>query len=247
MTRQKVSAVLPLILLFAIVLTVVSVSTPAGAKDGKSVSVVINGDGGPSANTAALKSSAISMLCLSFPSATAAKVAIKGQSGSKTVKCSKIRSSATGKDSKSASDADGTRKDPIPVGQSADVGDGWTIKVTNVVADAYAVIAAENQFNDPPAPGQVFFLVRLEATYNGKDATSNTFSMDFSAVDDGDVSYNTYSCGVIPEDLGGFDDIFQGGTISGNVCWAVDANKTASLVMYIETGFSRDPVFFALA
>jgi len=237
----------PSLLILAAVVVIVASATPAAAKDGKNVSVVINGDGGPSGDTAGLKLSATSMLCRSYPSATTAKVFIKGQGGSRTVKCSKIRGSAGGKTEKVPSTAGGTRKDPIAVGQSANVGGGWTMKVTNVVANANIAVKTKNEFNDPPAPGRVFFLVGIEATYNGEQPTSQVSTITFSAVDADHVNYTSQdSCGVIP---GAFDyeDVFQGGTVAGNVCWSVDAAKTASLLMHAETGFNSRSVFFALA
>jgi Ca2+-binding RTX toxin-like protein len=47
----------------------------------------------------------------------------------------------------------GTRGNPIPLGQAAPVGNGWSVKVTGVVPDATAQVLAANQFNDPPAAG----------------------------------------------------------------------------------------------
>jgi len=44
-------------------------------------------------------------------------------------------------------------------------------------------------------------------------------------------------------------DVFPGGTVSGNLCWSVQSEDVASLVMYIEPLASFDEserVFFAL-
>ena len=44
------------------------------------------------------------------------------------------------------------------------------------------------------------------------------------------------------------NELFQGGTATGNICWAVPATDSAALVMTVEAsfGFDSDKLFFAL-
>lgn len=145
----------------------------------------------------------------------------------------------------------GTRDDPIPLGEAADTGDGWTVTVVDVNFDAAAAIAAENQFNEPPAAGRQFVMPTLEVTYDGTEAQANTFELGITAVGDGNVEYGGSfddSCGVTPNGLTDANDLFQGGSVTGTVCWSVETADIDSLVMIVEPSFSfeENPVFFAL-
>lgn len=140
--------------------------------------------------------------------------------------------------------------DAIPVGTSSEVGD-WTLTVVEVAGDGTDRVLAENQFNDPPAEDELFFIVQVEATYEG--AESSTFWIDVSlkAVGDRSVAYEGFdgSCGVIPDSLDDSSETFPGGTIAGNVCWKVKSDDVDSLVMIAEQAFSFDDtrVYFSLA
>ena len=148
----------------------------------------------------------------------------------------------------------GTREAPLPVGQVATLesqgSPTWEVKVTGFNPDGTQAVLAENQFNDPPAPGHQFALVTVEATYVGTEQTDTPLGgMTFSAVDDGNVSYDfDDTCGVIPTALDNFGDVFQGGVVSGNICWSVESAHIDSLLLIVEPAFSFDaePTFLAL-
>lgn len=145
--------------------------------------------------------------------------------------------------------ATGTRENPFPLGATVDLGDGWSVTVNEVQPNARKAIQEENQFNAPPAPGQRFFLISITATYNGDGSASFDGGYRLRAVGRTNVSYSTFenSCGVIPDELTNAE-VFSGGTISGTICWAVDAEDSRNLVMY-DDPFSfvdRERVFLAL-
>lgn len=145
--------------------------------------------------------------------------------------------------------ATGTRENPFPLGATVELSDGWSITVNDVQPNARKAIQAENQFNDPPAPGQRFFLINITATYNGDDSASFDGDYRLRAVGGTNVSYSTFenSCGVVPDEMTD-TEVFSGGTISGNICWAIDAEDSRNLVMY-DDPFSfgdRERVFLAL-
>ncbi len=147
------------------------------------------------------------------------------------------------------SDAAGTRADPIPFGFPAQVGD-WTVTVESVEADGTALVMTENQFNDPPEPGEQFVLVRVAGTYEGNETGSFYIDLAYATVGESAVAYTNFgdSCGVVPDEIP-ITDVFTGGMVSGNICWSVRSEDVASLVMYIEPLFSFDEserVFFAL-
>ena len=148
-----------------------------------------------------------------------------------------------------SSDAAGTRDDPIPLGVSADVGD-YTVTVLEVVPNATDMVMTENQFNDPPAAGKQFYLVGVEVPYTGTETGQPAFELNLQAVGDQAVAYTAYeaTCGVVPLDQFQANELFPGGTVQFNTCWAIDSVDEDSLVMFAESAFDFDaePVFFAL-
>jgi hypothetical protein len=143
----------------------------------------------------------------------------------------------------------GTRANPYPVGTPVPLGDGWTARVVGTTPNATSAVLAENMFNDPPAPGFQFFIARIEATFTGKGSDSFDGSYRMRAVGSAALSYSTFqdSCGVIPDPISSAD-VFTGGTIAGNLCWAVRTSDVGSLVMYDDPflGNSASQKFFAL-
>ena len=134
----------------------------------------------------------------------------------------------------------GSRGNPYPIGETVTVGD-WELSVTGVVEDATDVVMAENQFNDPPAEGRQFTMVGIEATYTGSDSDSLAFSTSFSTVGPLAVAYSgDDTCGVVPDGLDTFADVFNGGTITGNLCWSVKSEEVDGLVMYVTESLSFD-------
>ena len=144
-----------------------------------------------------------------------------------------------------------SRENPIPLGRAANVGNGWTVTVTNVYPDATAQVLAANQFNDPPAPGRQFFMIAVSATYNGAGSSRLRSSFSMRAVGASQVAYTTFdnSCGVLPEPEIDLEDpeVFTGGSVSGNAaCWSVLSSDAGSLVMFYEPIASEQRTWFAL-
>jgi hypothetical protein len=137
----------------------------------------------------------------------------------------------------------GDRANPVPPGAIADIGGGWRLQVLNVNPDAAAVIAAENQFNDPPPPGSTFSLVTVALGYFGKEDPKSPFETTISAVASASVELPA-GCGVVPQQLDSFGEIFAGGVVVGNVCFVTTPQDAGSLELYA-TGdlFSTDKVF----
>jgi hypothetical protein len=145
---------------------------------------------------------------------------------------------------------DGRSRDtPITLGEPGLVGD-YALKVVEVTPDATDIVMLENQFNDPPSPGNVFFLARIEATYTGVATGTPWVDLDFNVVGSSNRGYSEsdFDCGVIPDEASNAPELFQGGVAQFNVCWSVPAAEASSLVMYVEEGFSFDDamVWFSL-
>ena len=144
--------------------------------------------------------------------------------------------------------ADTSRENPAPIGTSLNVG-GWSISVLSVISDATDLVLRRNPFNDQPEPGKQFFIVEIQAKFLG-DGSSRIFShLDFGAVGDLAVSYGQFEnrCGVVPNELETFTEVFSGGLLMGNLCWEVRTSDTDSLVMFADASFSRESrVWWAL-
>lgn len=141
----------------------------------------------------------------------------------------------------------GTRANPVPLGSDGTFDNNWTVKVLGTTPDASAVIKAQNLFNDPPAAGMQFFMANVSATYTGPSSSNALGDLTFSALDSGNTQIKEGSCGVLPNEFDFFKDVFTGGTLTGNICFAVPTATVASLVMYIDAGLlGRQRAFFAL-
>lgn len=144
----------------------------------------------------------------------------------------------------------GTRDSPLPIGTTAEIGGGWVASVVGATPNANDVIAQTNPFNALPEPGAQFFLVTIQATYEGEGSSVLPAANAFSVVGDSAVAYTVFApgCGVVPDPFQ-YTDVFEGGTVVGNICFAVQSSDIDSLVMFGEdfVTFDRDiRVWFAL-
>ena len=142
-------------------------------------------------------------------------------------------------------DQTGTREQPIPIGDGYDLGGGWMLAVTKVKKDAAAAIAAANVFNDSPLPGRRFVLVDLDVSYSGNaDPKTISFDLSIDAVGTSGYAYDSYGCGVEPDSIDRYRDIFAGGIESGQVCFDVTEVDADSLVLYASS--TGGNTFFSL-
>jgi hypothetical protein len=145
----------------------------------------------------------------------------------------------------------GSRRRPLPFGETAALSIGesdpaWTFQVLEFTADATGAVFAENQFNDPPAPGRQFAMVRVEAIYKGlEEPAVLTRDVTFVAVDASNLTYDyDDGCGVIPDPLDEYGEVYAGGTLVGNLCWSVSTEHIDSLLLGISPAFSSQPPYF---
>ncbi len=135
------------------------------------------------------------------------------------------------------------RLDPIPLGTPADVGEGWTLTVTSPAVDLTDVVAAENQFNAPPPDGFRFVGIDVEYRFDGAGAAS-AFEVSTEMVGDRNVQL-AKGCGVIPDPVDTFADVFAGGSIAGGLCYVAPIGDLGTLVLYTSTVFGEAPMFFS--
>jgi hypothetical protein len=149
----------------------------------------------------------------------------------------------------------GSRRRPLPFGETAVLSIGesdpaWTFRVLEFTADATGAVLGENQFNDPPAPGRQFAMVRVEAIYEGlEEPAILTRDVTFVAVDASNLTYDhDDDCGVIPDGLDEYGEVYAGGVLVGNLCWSVSTEHIDSLLLGISPAFeSQAPYFMALS
>lgn len=146
---------------------------------------------------------------------------------------------------------EGTRRNPLPYGETAALSIGesnpaWIFRVVEFIPDGTSAVMAENQFNDPPADGRQFAIVRLEATYEGlQEPARLTSDVSFVAVDGSNLTYDfDDTCGVIPDELDQYGQVYAGGVVVGNLCWSVATEHIDSLLLGISPSFSSDPPYF---
>ena len=125
----------------------------------------------------------------------------------------------------------GDHSNPVPVGAVADIGSGWRLQILNVNPDAAAAVAAENGFNEPPPAGSTLTLITVALGYFGRDDPKSAFDTTISAVGAGNVEL-TGECGVVPDELDTFGEIFAGGVAVGNVCFVTTPQDATALQVY---------------
>ena len=141
----------------------------------------------------------------------------------------------------------GSRGNPIPLQETVTMGD-WEVRVLGSIDDATEQVLAENDFNDPPRDGGQFVIAEIEATYVGTDSSIFAVDATVGLVGDAAVGYDVEdSCGVIPNALDDFSEVFPGGALSGNICWEVPSSDKEGLVMSLMEAFSFDEDIWFMA
>lgn len=142
----------------------------------------------------------------------------------------------------------GTRGNPRSIGDTVTVGD-WDITVTGAIPSATVDVLGEDPLNDEPADGRQYFIVGIEATYNGTSSDLLVVSTSFNTVGSLGVAYTGADlCGVLPDEIDVFSEVFPGGTLSGNLCWSVKSGEADELLLYVQESVSLDEerTFFAV-
>ena len=152
-------------------------------------------------------------------------------------------------------DGKGSIDDPYAIGETLviaydDFESGerrtWNVVVLEPIRDITDAVAEENQFNDPPEEGSRFMGVPIQVTYASGPVPASLFELTFKAVGPSGVVLATFdpSCGVIPDELDTFAELFEGGTVEGNVCWSVPSGDIGDLTMIVEV-FLDDTTVYA--
>jgi hypothetical protein len=133
-------------------------------------------------------------------------------------------------------------ENPLPVGETAAGTDeltwnGLKIRVVAVNREAWPLIQAQNQNNEPPLPGKTMLLITAEVTnVAGPEETPVSINTsDFKLIGERRLLYTTYDeesrCGVIPDELDGVV-ARQSYPMSGNICFQVPQAEGGFQLVY---------------
>jgi hypothetical protein len=150
-----------------------------------------------------------------------------------------------------ASGAAGTLGDPVPLGQEAEVGPGWTMRVVDLVVDGADELITPTLFTDPPAEGYQSVVVAVALTNRTGEARRASSVVGLSTAGRSGLSYRAFAerCGHLPDELPRME-VPPGRTVDGTLCFSVRTGDVGSLVLYTDPSltFDRaDRVYFALA
>jgi hypothetical protein len=140
----------------------------------------------------------------------------------------------------------GTRGTPILLGEAADVGGSWLVRVDRVTRHAERDLVGSNPFNEPPVNG-AFTLAEITAVYTGP-GESDALDMRFNAVGVNNVGYSSAGCAAAePNPFPGSTTISTRGVLTGQVCFDVEPEDADALVLYARGTPDALPVFFSTA
>jgi hypothetical protein len=110
---------------------------------------------------------------------------------------------------------------------------GLEIAVESINLDAWNVVLAENQFNDPPAGGNRHLMINLNVSNKSGGPTPIDVSQyDFHIVGSTGLyrGQGSQRCGVIPNPVGA--TLYSGGALQGNICFEVGETETEFILSY---------------
>lgn len=140
----------------------------------------------------------------------------------------------------------GERRNPIPMGQQARVGD-WMVKVVRVELDATQAVLDENMFNDSPGPGDQYVLVGIEAAYLGGGSSTFWVDMIYEFVGSEGGSFEPGTA-IAPDSILDQGEAFTGGAVSGNLVFLVASDQVDGGTLMLEHVFALEEtrMFFAV-
>lgn len=131
-----------------------------------------------------------------------------------------------------------------PSVESTDPGPGdpvvvadWEVTIEQVETDADAIIAAANQFNDPPS-GR-YILVTYEATYTGSDRTADAYMDLYWSFTTADQQVVDEAYAVTPSDTENWTTgVRSGGSARAQIVIDVAPEKISGGFLSVEAGWN---------
>ena len=148
-----------------------------------------------------------------------------------------------------------SRTNPAPVGTAQTIViDSYSGKYTATITVVEALrgdlawqqIKAANQFNNLPADGKEYILVKVKATIEStaEDKSVSFYNGSLTAYSSSNVEYK--SAGVVVPKPALSGNVFAGGTLEGYVAFTVDKTDSAPKTVYGENYDGSGGIWFAL-
>lgn len=140
----------------------------------------------------------------------------------------------------------GTRENPIPLGEEAQVGP-WKVTVVGATLDATALVLDHNEFNEAPAAGEQYVLIEIEATRTAEEAAAFWVDMSYVFVGAGGNTFEAAFADV-PDAISDMGEAYKGASVTGNLVFQVPSEQVAGGTLRLEESFSFEDseVFFAI-
>lgn len=120
---------------------------------------------------------------------------------------------------------------PVPLGETADLGAGWTMTINSVQTDADADVAAADPESRPAPDGWQYVLLNVTMGYEGDPAPEVQSGVEIFAIGN-DVLYAETGY-VFYENVMTFDDIpSPGETVTGDKVFLVPTDAAEGLVIF---------------
>jgi hypothetical protein len=142
--------------------------------------------------------------------------------------------------------SEGTRDNPLPMGSAIKFGEDWEITVGPSILKANDLVASENQFNDSAPEGFQYAILTLEFTYVGASSGTPWTSVSVDYISPSGTTHSESDSFVsYVDDFFSINELFPGGSGTGNVVIAIPEDGAADGVWRIEPLFIGDGVFFS--
>ncbi|TXJ07026.1 MAG: hypothetical protein E6Q27_02510 [Aeromicrobium sp.] len=142
--------------------------------------------------------------------------------------------------------ARGSHKSPIPVGSSLKDNE-WEITLHSVNLNANEAVAMANDFNDPPAAGNVFILANMTATYVGDDPDGSYPWIDVNFLTQKGATFSSTEGFVVgPDEFNSFDILHKGESQTGNFLIEVPIAEADSGLLAALPWIRGDLTFFTV-
>jgi hypothetical protein len=142
----------------------------------------------------------------------------------------------------------GTRDNPVPAGQIADIGADWRLQVLDVIPDASAQMAAVDEFFQPPPAGSTYMLVKVALGYFGAEDPKVGFEPDFAVLGSSSIALDDFCLTTVPDEVDFFNYMFSGGVVVGNACFVAPIAEAGTFQLFGKGDFlADDGVYLELA
>ena len=140
----------------------------------------------------------------------------------------------------------GSRTQPLPLGASTMLSDGWQFVVTSVNADAYDAVHSAVPSSIAPPADQRYVLLGVQAIYVGQ-GNGVLSGIRFGLLGKSGAQYDQIKngCGAIPQTLPSTLIPLNGG-LTGNICFSVPANDVDGLLLFDSQSNQGNAIYFAL-